>query len=180
MAVIQSELDLQGEDFARNREAMLEAVASFREVEQKVLDKAQDAKPRFEKRGQLLPRERLNLLLDPGSPFLELSPLAAWDIYDGEAPSAGIVTGIGRIAGLELMIIANDPTVKGGTYFPETVKKHVRAQYIAEENHLPCIYLVDSGGAFLHRSRRGRACPGKGPSRPSRSRCEPARSSGSP
>jgi acetyl-CoA carboxylase carboxyltransferase component len=101
-------------------------------------------------RGKLLVRERIEAILDEGSPFLELSPLAAWEMYDGEAPSAGIVTGIGRMAGLELMIIANDPTVKGGTYFPETVKKHVRAQYIAEENHLPCIYLVDSGGAFLH------------------------------
>jgi acetyl-CoA carboxylase carboxyltransferase component len=101
-------------------------------------------------RGKLLVRERIEAILDEGSPFLELSPLAAWDMYDGEAPSAGIVTGIGRMAGLEVMIIANDPTVKGGTYFPETVKKHVRAQTIAEENHLPCLYLVDSGGAFLH------------------------------
>jgi acetyl-CoA carboxylase carboxyltransferase component len=101
-------------------------------------------------RGKLLARERIEALLDPGSPFLELSPLAAWDMYDGEAPGAGIVTGIGRISGVDCMIIANDPTVKGGTYFPETVKKHVRAQTIAEENHLTTIYLVDSGGAFLH------------------------------
>ena len=101
-------------------------------------------------RGKLLARERIEAILDDSSPFLELSPLAAWDMYDGEAPSAGIVTGIGRVAGLECMIIANDPTVKGGTYFPETVKKHVRAQTVAEENNLPTIYLVDSGGAFLH------------------------------
>ncbi len=101
-------------------------------------------------RGKLLVRERIEAILDNNSPFLELSPLAAWDMYDGDAPSAGIVTGIGRIAGLECMIIANDPTVKGGTYFPETVKKHVRAQTVAEENYLPTIYLVDSGGAFLH------------------------------
>jgi len=101
-------------------------------------------------RGKLLVRERVEAILDDGSPFLELSPLAAWEMYQGEAPSAGIVTGIGRVSGLECMIIANDPTVKGGTYFPETVKKHVRAQTIAEENHLPTIYLVDSGGAFLH------------------------------
>ncbi len=101
-------------------------------------------------RGKMLVRERVEAILDDGSPFLELSPLAAWEMYDGEAPSAGIVTGIGRVSGLECMIIANDPTVKGGTYFPETVKKHVRAQTIAEENHLPTIYLVDSGGAFLH------------------------------
>jgi acetyl-CoA carboxylase carboxyltransferase component len=105
---------------------------------------------RHRQRGKLLVRERIDTLLDDGSPFLELSPLAAWNMYDGEAPSAGIVTGIGRIAGLECMIIANDPTVKGGTYFPETVKKHLRAQTIAEENNLPTIYLVDSGGAFLH------------------------------
>ncbi len=101
-------------------------------------------------RGKLLARERIEALLDAGSPFLELSPLAAWDMYDGEAPGAGIVTGIGRIAGVDCMIIANDPTVKGGTYFPETVKKHLRAQSIAEENRLTTIYLVDSGGAFLH------------------------------
>jgi acetyl-CoA carboxylase carboxyltransferase component len=97
-----------------------------------------------------LVRERIEAVVDPGSPFLELSPLAAWDMYQGEAPGAGIATGIGRVSGIEVMIIANDPTVKGGTYYPETVKKHVRAQVIAEENHLPCIYLVDSGGAFLH------------------------------
>jgi len=101
-------------------------------------------------RGKLLVRERIEALLDPGSPFLELSPLAAWDMYDGEAPSAGIVTGIGRVSGVDCMIIANDPTVKGGTYFPETVKKHLRAQTIAQENRLTTIYLVDSGGAFLH------------------------------
>lgn len=105
---------------------------------------------RHHKRGKLLVRERIEAILDEGSPFLELSPLAAWEMYDGEAPSAGMVTGIGRISGIECMIIANDPTVKGGTYFPETVKKHLRAQTIAEENHLPTIYLVDSGGAFLH------------------------------
>jgi acetyl-CoA carboxylase carboxyltransferase component len=105
---------------------------------------------RQRQRGKLLVRERIEAILDHGSPFLELSPLASWGMYDGEAPGAGIVTGIGRVSGLQVMIIANDPTVKGGTYFPETVKKHVRAQEIAEQNYLPCIYLVDSGGAFLH------------------------------
>ncbi|MCA9972902.1 MAG: hypothetical protein KC425_21945 [Anaerolineales bacterium] len=105
---------------------------------------------RHRQRGKLLVRERIAALLDDDSPFLELSPLAAWAMHDGEAPSAGIVTGIGRIEGVECMIVANDPTVKGGTYFPETVKKHIRAQTIAEENHLPTVYLVDSGGAFLH------------------------------
>jgi 3-methylcrotonyl-CoA carboxylase beta subunit len=100
-------------------------------------------------RGKLLARERIERLLDPGSPFLELSPLAAWGLYDDAAPAAGIVTGIGRVSGREAMIIANDATVKGGTYFPLTVKKHLRAQEIALENRLPCCYLVDSGGAFL-------------------------------
>ncbi len=100
-------------------------------------------------RGKLLVRERIDAILDEGSPFLELTPLAAWEMHDGAAPGAGIVTGVGRIQGVECMIIANDPTVKGGTYFPETVKKHLRAQTVAEENHLPTIYLVDSGGAFL-------------------------------
>ena len=104
---------------------------------------------RHREQGKLPVRERIERLLDPGSPFLELSPLAAWDMYDDEAPGAGIVTGIGRVSGREVMIVANDATVKGGTYFPITVKKHLRAQEIALENRLPCVYLVDSGGAFL-------------------------------
>lgn len=104
---------------------------------------------RHEGQGKLFVRERIERLLDVGSPFLELSPLAAWEIYDGEGPGAGVVTGIGRVSGVEVMIVANDATVKGGSYFPLTVKKHVRAQKIAEQNHLPCIYLVDSGGANL-------------------------------
>ncbi len=104
---------------------------------------------RHREQGKLPVRERIDLLLDPGSPFLELSPLAAWGMYDNEAPGAGIVTGIGRVAGREVVIVANDATVKGGTYYPVTVKKHLRAQHIARENRLPCIYLVDSGGAFL-------------------------------
>ncbi len=104
---------------------------------------------RHREQGKLFVRDRIERLLDPGSPFLELSPLAAYGMYDGEAPAAGIVTGIGRVEGRECMIVANDATVKGGTYFPMTVKKHLRAQAIAEENRLPCIYLVDSGGAYL-------------------------------
>ncbi len=104
---------------------------------------------RHRSRGKMTARERVHRLLDPGTGFLELSPLAATDLYGGEAPSAGIVTGVGRVCGRECVIIANDATVKGGTYYPLTVKKHVRAQEIAEQNHLPCIYLVDSGGAFL-------------------------------
>ncbi len=104
---------------------------------------------RHRSRGKLLARERIDRLVDPDSAFLELNALAAWDLYDGQAPSAGIVTGIGVVEGRECVIVANDATVKGGTYFPLTVKKHLRAQEVAEQNHLPCIYLVDSGGAFL-------------------------------
>src|SRR4051794_8253928 len=104
---------------------------------------------RHRSRGKLPARERIDLLVDPDTAFLELSPLAAWELYEGQAPSAGIVTGIGVVEGRECVIVANDATVKGGTYFPLTVKKHLRAQEVAEQNRLPCIYLVDSGGAFL-------------------------------
>jgi acetyl-CoA carboxylase carboxyltransferase component len=108
-----------------------------------------EAIARHRARGKLLARERIDTLLDPGSPFLEFSTLAAWEMYDGDAPSAGIITGIGSVAGREVVVVANDATVKGGTYFPMTVKKHLRAQEIAQQNALPCVYLVDSGGAFL-------------------------------
>jgi 3-methylcrotonyl-CoA carboxylase beta subunit len=101
--------------------------------------------------GKLLPRDRVERMLDPGTAFLELSPLAATGMYDDEAPGAGIITGIGRISGNECVVVANDATVKGGSYYPLTVKKHLRAQEIALENRLPCVYLVDSGGAFLPR-----------------------------
>src|SRR5207247_2897812 len=104
---------------------------------------------RHQGRGKLLARERVRRLLDPGSPFLELSAFAAYQMYDGAVPAAGIVTGIGRIAARECVVVANDATVKGGTYFPMTVKKHLRAQEIARDNRLPCLYLVDSGGAYL-------------------------------
>ena len=107
------------------------------------------ARKKHTDRGKLLARDRVDALLDPGSPFLELSPLAAYDMYGGGVPSAGIVTGIGRVGGREVVVVANDATVKGGTYYPMTVKKHLRAQEIARANKLPCIYLVDSGGAFL-------------------------------
>ncbi|WP_037576234.1 carboxyl transferase domain-containing protein [Phaeacidiphilus oryzae] len=107
------------------------------------------ARARHTSRGKLLPRDRVDTLLDPGSPFLELSPLAAEGLYDGDAPAAGLITGIGRVSGREVLVIANDATVKGGTYYPMTVKKHLRAQEVAAENRLPCVYLVDSGGAFL-------------------------------
>src|SRR5690349_14533941 len=109
------------------------------------------ARVRHVERGKLLPRDRVDALLDPGSPFLELSPLAAAGMYGDEAPAAGIITGIGRISGRECVVVANDATVKGGTYYPMTVKKHLRAQEVALQNHLPCVYLVDSGGAFLPR-----------------------------
>jgi len=107
------------------------------------------ARDKHVSRGKLLPRERVRTLLDPGSPFLEISPLAAHQLYNGDAPAAGVIAGIGRIQGVECVVVANDATVKGGTYYPMTVKKHLRAQEIALENHLPCLYLVDSGGAFL-------------------------------
>ncbi|HUG21744.1 carboxyl transferase domain-containing protein, partial [Piscinibacter sp.] len=107
------------------------------------------ARTRHTERGKLLARDRITALLDPGSPFLEIAPLAAEGMYDDAAPGAGMVCGIGRVMDQEVVIVANDATVKGGTYFPMTVKKHLRAQEIARENHLPCVYLVDSGGAFL-------------------------------
>ena len=111
-------------------------------------------------RGKLLPRDRVAALIDPGSPFLEFSQLAAFGLYGGDVPAAGIVTGIGRVSGRECVIVANDATVKGGTYFPMTVKKHLRAQEIARANNLPCLYLVDSGGAFLPMQDRDLSGPG--------------------
>src|SRR6187397_391059 len=110
---------------------------------------SESARERHVSRGKLLPRDRVDALLDPGSPFVELSPLAANGMYGGDAPAAGIITGLGRVAGRRCVIVANDATVKGGTYYPMTVKKHLRAQEIALQNRLPCVYLVDSGGAFL-------------------------------
>ena len=118
-------------------------------VAQAALGGNEKSRERHIARGKLLPRERVERLLDPGSPFLEIGQLAACDLYDGEVPGAGIITGIGRVSGRQCMIVCNDATVKGGTYYPMTVKKHLRAQEIAEQNHLPCIYLVDSGGANL-------------------------------
>jgi acetyl-CoA carboxylase carboxyltransferase component len=136
--------------FHLNRDRMAQLVSELRTREATAREGG-GAKylQRHSEQGQLPVRERIARLLDPGSPFLELSTLAAFDMYDGEAPAAGIVTGIGRVSGREVMIVANDATVKGGTYFPMTVKKHVRAQEIALHNRLPCLYLVDSGGAFL-------------------------------
>jgi len=150
MSVIQTRINPRDPTFATNREHMQAQVDDLRAVVDKIRQgggpKAQE---RHTSRGKLLPRERLNAVLDPGSPFLELSQLAAYKVYEDDVPGAGIITGIGRIAGRECMIFVNDATVKGGTYYPLTVKKQGRAQTIARENHLPCIYLVDSGGAFL-------------------------------
>ena len=137
-------------EFQQNREHHLRTIEELQAlVAAAKLGGGPDAVARHHKRGKLLPRERIAAILDPGAPFLELSTLAAHGLYGGDAPSAGVVTGIGLVEGREVMIVANDATVKGGTYFPMTVKKHVRAQEIALENRLPCIYLVDSGGAFL-------------------------------
>lgn len=141
---------LQSPDFRANREAMLRQVDDWkRQVEAAKLGGGSDAIARHKSRGKLTARERVTALLDPGSAFLELSTLAAWGMYEGAAPAAGVIVGIGVVSGQDCIIVANDATVKGGTYFPITVKKHLRAQEIAAENRLPCIYLVDSGGAFL-------------------------------
>src|SRR5580765_5777350 len=137
-------------EFTANHDTMTALVAQLRE---RIAQAREGGGPRYLQRhreqGKLPARERIERLLDEGSPFLELSPLAAWEMYDNDAPGAGIITGIGRVSGREMLIVANDATVKGGTYYPMTVKKHVRAQQVALENRLPCIYLVDSGGAFL-------------------------------
>jgi 3-methylcrotonyl-CoA carboxylase beta subunit len=150
MTVLQSRLNTRDPGFEENRENMLAQVNDLRaKIDRVRQGGGAKAAERHTSRGKLLPRDRLNALLDPGSPFLELSQLAAYQVYEDEVPGAGIITGIGRVAGQECMIFINDATVKGGTYYPLTVKKQGRAQTIARENHLPCLYLVDSGGAFL-------------------------------
>ncbi len=147
---IESRLDPRDAQFQANAQAMRVLVGDLRmKIAQVAQGGGEAARARHVARGKLLPRERVQMLLDPGTPFLELSQLAALGIYDNEAPCAGVITGIGRVAGIECVIVCNDATVKGGSYFPLTVKKHLRAQEIARENHLPCIYLVDSGGANL-------------------------------
>ncbi len=150
MRAIDSRIDPTDHTFVANRERMQLLVQQLRD---RVTAARQGGGPRYLQRhreqGKLPVRERIDRLLDAGSPFLELSPLAAFEMYDNEAPSAGIVTGIGRVSGREVLIVANDATVKGGTYYPITVKKHLRAQQVAIDNRLPCVYLVDSGGAFL-------------------------------
>ena len=150
MPVIPSSIDRRSEAFRANEQAMRAVVADLRDKSQAIAQGGDEpSRQRHLGRGKLLARERIRVLLDPGSPFLELSAFAAYEMYDGAVPAAGIVTGIGRIAGRECVVVANDATVKGGTYFPMTVKKHLRAQEIARDNRLPCLYLVDSGGAFL-------------------------------
>jgi acetyl-CoA carboxylase carboxyltransferase component len=150
MPVLETEIDVQSAEFKANRESMLENVRLLRErLEVVKQGGGVDSVAKHKARGKLTARERIEHLVDPGTSFLEFSTLASWDMYEGQAPGAGMITGIGRVSGLECLVIANDATVKGGTYYPMTVKKHLRAQEIAFENGLPCIYLVDSGGAFL-------------------------------
>jgi acetyl-CoA carboxylase carboxyltransferase component len=150
MFKIASKISTKSQEFRTNREAMLRGVETLRErlhaVRQGGPPKARE---KHTSRGKLLVRERLELLFDHDTPFVELSPLAAWEMYDDQAPAAGMVTGVGVVHGREILVVANDATVKGGTYFPMTIKKHVRAQEVAMENRLPCVYLVDSGGIFL-------------------------------
>ncbi|MGE5815261.1 MAG: carboxyl transferase domain-containing protein, partial [Acidobacteriota bacterium] len=150
MDLLETHVDLSSPDFRTNRERMETLV---RQLNERLAACREGGGPKYVQRhreqGKLPVRERIEKLMDPGSPFLEFSPLAAWDMYDNDAPAAGIVTGVGRVSGREVLIVANDATVKGGTYYPLTVKKHVRAQQVALENRLPCVYLVDSGGAFL-------------------------------
>jgi acetyl-CoA carboxylase carboxyltransferase component len=150
VAVLTSQLDRDAEEFARRHERMEELVAELRErTAQVARGGGEKATERHRSRGKLPARERVDRLVDPGTAFLELNALAAWEMYGGDAPGAGIVTGVGVVEGRECVIVANDATVKGGSYFPLTVKKHLRAQEVAEQNRLPCLYLVDSGGAFL-------------------------------
>lgn len=150
MSIIKSKVDTSAQDFARNMEVNQAEIKALNNLVETIKDGGgPKANERHTKRGKLLPRDRITTLCDQGAPFLELSQLAGYKLYPDEVAAGGIITGIGRIEGQECMIIANDATVKGGTYYPITVKKHLRAQEIAEENHLPCVYLVDSGGANL-------------------------------
>src|SRR5262245_56629567 len=150
MTVLESKLNPRSDEFRVAADAMRTLVTDLKARVAKIAEGGgEEARKKHAARGKLLPRERVQLLLDPGTPFLELSQLAALGMYNDEAPCGGIITGVGRVGGRECVIVCNDATVKGGTYFPLTVKKHLRAQENARENHLPCIYLVDSGGANL-------------------------------
>lgn len=156
MPVLTTQINPNSEAFKANQDMMMQLVSKLQSTLITItLGGDEKARERHRRHGKLLPRERLERLLDPGSPFLELSPLAAFEVYDDVVPAAGIIAGIGMISGVTCMIIINDATVKAGTYYPLTVKKHLRAQTIAEENHLPCLYLVDSGGMFLPKQDEG-------------------------
>src|ERR1700730_11812710 len=147
---LQPSTDSSSPDFARNAEAMRALVAELRQkLDQVAAAGGEVSRARHTSRGKMLARQRVDLMIDPGTAFLELSPLAAYGLYGGDVHSASVITGVGRISGRECVVVANDATIKGGTYFPMTVKKHLRAQEIARQNNLPCIYLVDSGGANL-------------------------------
>jgi len=150
MTIIKSQLNPRSDEFRANAAAMRALVDDLRAKTAEVsLGGPAEHRKKHVARGKLLVRDRIDALLDPGTPFLELSPMAGWGMFKNEVASGGVVTGIGRVQGVECMIVANDATVKGGSYFPITVKKHLRAQEIAAQNRLPCIYLVDSGGANL-------------------------------
>jgi 3-methylcrotonyl-CoA carboxylase beta subunit len=150
MPLLETKVDRNSPEFAANSAALRALVGELRARQAAVARGGGDAaRAKHVARGKLLPRDRVEMLLDPGAPFLELSPLAAFGMYGDECPGAGIITGVGRVAGRECLVICNDPTVKGGTYYPVSIRKHLRAQKVAEENRLPCIYLVDSGGAHL-------------------------------
>src|SRR6202049_3358078 len=147
---LHSTTDTTSSEFARNAEAMRALVVELRQKLDAVAGGGGEVSgARQPARGKRLARQRVDLLIDPGTAFLELSPLAAYGLYGGDVPSASIITGVGRISGRECVVVANDATIKGGTYYPMTVKKHLRAQEIARQNNLPCVYMVDSGGAFL-------------------------------
>ncbi|HEX5388301.1 MAG TPA: carboxyl transferase domain-containing protein, partial [Burkholderiaceae bacterium] len=150
MPQLDTQLNVRSADFQANAQAMRTLVDDLKQqVARVAAGGGEAARAKHTARGKLLPRDRVQMLLDPGTPFLELAPLAALGMYNDDAPCAGIVAGIGRVSGTDCLIVCNDATVKGGTYYPMTVKKHLRAQEIARENRLPCIYLVDSGGANL-------------------------------
>ncbi|MBW8880924.1 MAG: methylcrotonoyl-CoA carboxylase, partial [Asticcacaulis sp.] len=150
MPALKNEIDVRSAEFQANAERMQGLVGDLRQLTATIaLGGPEAARQKLTARGKLLPRDRIAGLVDPGSPFLELSALAAHKVYDDAVPAAGILTGVGRVNGTECVVVCNDATVKGGTYYPLTVKKHLRAQEIALQNHLPCVYLVDSGGANL-------------------------------
>ncbi len=159
MTAIKSSISTASAAFKSNAEAMAALVSDLKsKMATAALGGDERSRKRHTERGKLLPRARVEQLLDPGSPFLELSPLAANGMYDGDIHGAALITGIGRVSGRECVVVCNDTTIKGGTYYPMTVKKHLRAQEIAQQNRLPCIYLVDSGGANLP-NQAGRYSP---------------------